>query len=411
MDDRSKILRAIEDKAKETRRLEFKRVINVSMPSSKAEFIRDVISLANSEGEIPRESGYLVIGVKDGHSYGISDTYYDGATFRQLIRSYIAPELPIEYAEWPFNGQHIGVITVAPSATALYVVRKDFSDSARPLLRAGQCWGRKGDEKVRLSGDDIATRISDIARTVAEEHCAPIRSQLKEVEQILLQSGPVADVRRIGYTIELESDWQSVTAELTKVLPYIRDYPLLVVPEVLRIATECAGRISGATPINVVANVCGVLRACLPSETSEEICGPKRTVSVQEQEFLIGACRIAAEVALDGCRRLKKVEIIDCTRSVLQDGLRFCHVNGLESAFHDVDRLFNELSSACARSDDAGVRSYTEVLLQIREWQLLSREEQERRMREEIHAHEEEIRRLHERKQSSTAIPSEPEAK
>jgi hypothetical protein len=40
---------------REDSRLEFKRRIDLSAPDAKAEFIRDVIAMANSEGENPRK--------------------------------------------------------------------------------------------------------------------------------------------------------------------------------------------------------------------------------------------------------------------------------------------------------------------------------------------------------------------
>ena len=56
----------IKRNAKESSRLEFKLKLDNSNPGVKAEFIRDVIALANSEGETPRDDGYLVVGFKDG---------------------------------------------------------------------------------------------------------------------------------------------------------------------------------------------------------------------------------------------------------------------------------------------------------------------------------------------------------
>jgi hypothetical protein len=47
--------RWIKQRKKEDQRLEFKKRIDLSTSATKAEFIRDVISLANSDGEYPRE--------------------------------------------------------------------------------------------------------------------------------------------------------------------------------------------------------------------------------------------------------------------------------------------------------------------------------------------------------------------
>ena len=48
----------IKKNKKEDSRLEFKLRIDLGTPAAKAEFIRDVIALANSEGEYPRKAGH-----------------------------------------------------------------------------------------------------------------------------------------------------------------------------------------------------------------------------------------------------------------------------------------------------------------------------------------------------------------
>jgi hypothetical protein len=50
----------IRKNAKESSRLEFKLKLYIGTPGAKAEFIRDVIALANSEGETPREDGHTI---------------------------------------------------------------------------------------------------------------------------------------------------------------------------------------------------------------------------------------------------------------------------------------------------------------------------------------------------------------
>jgi hypothetical protein len=60
---KNRILLAIAQKAKENGRLEFKERIELTSTGDKAEFVRDVLALANSEGEIPREVAHLVLGV------------------------------------------------------------------------------------------------------------------------------------------------------------------------------------------------------------------------------------------------------------------------------------------------------------------------------------------------------------
>jgi hypothetical protein len=70
---------------KENSRLEFKLLIDLTTVGSKAEFVRDVISLANSEGESPRADGLLVIGYRNGKYQDVAPAHYDGAPIGEIV--------------------------------------------------------------------------------------------------------------------------------------------------------------------------------------------------------------------------------------------------------------------------------------------------------------------------------------
>jgi hypothetical protein len=67
----SQVRQWIKRNKKENCRLEFKQRIDLSTAGAKAEFIRDVIALANSEGECPRNDSHLVVGFRNGKCYDI----------------------------------------------------------------------------------------------------------------------------------------------------------------------------------------------------------------------------------------------------------------------------------------------------------------------------------------------------
>src|SRR5258707_10180176 len=85
----SKVRRRIRKKAKETSRVEFKLMVPLRPVGAKAEFIRDVIALANSEGEFPREDAYLVIGFSEGKLRDVAPECYDGASLGQILDAHI----------------------------------------------------------------------------------------------------------------------------------------------------------------------------------------------------------------------------------------------------------------------------------------------------------------------------------
>jgi len=210
--EKRRLLKAIRENSRESNRLEFKLRIDLTTPNGKAEFVRDILSLANSEGEIPREPGYFVLGFKNGQISDVAGENYDGATFRDILHAYIAPDLQVHYEELlPETCKRVGVLEITPDHQELYVVRKDFSSADdRKLLVAGQAWGRLKDQKVRLDGEDIAGRVRLIGEHTASRAIVPLRQRLTELEDLLRRSGPTAEVRRIGYAIELESDWSRI---------------------------------------------------------------------------------------------------------------------------------------------------------------------------------------------------------
>src|SRR5438128_257971 len=119
----------IKKNKKEDSRLEFKLRIDLSTPGAKAEFIRDVIALANSEGEYPRKEGHLVVGFKNGRRHDIQDEHYDGATFGQILDSYVFPPVDTVYEEFGDKSRgRVGVLIVKPDANFLYVVSKRLQD-------------------------------------------------------------------------------------------------------------------------------------------------------------------------------------------------------------------------------------------------------------------------------------------
>src|ERR1051326_2258160 len=137
----------IKKNKKENSRLEFKLRVDLSTPGAKVEFIRDVIALANSEGEEAPESGHLVIGFKNGKHRDVQNEHYDGARFGQLLDSYISPPVETLYEEYGGKKRpHIGVLIIKPKTDTLYIVSKRLLDEkGQPLLLPGQSWGRKSD--------------------------------------------------------------------------------------------------------------------------------------------------------------------------------------------------------------------------------------------------------------------------
>jgi hypothetical protein len=210
----------IRKNVKENSRLEFKLRIALDNAGAKAELIRDVISLANSEGEFPRTEGYLVLGFKDGRRHNVAVEHYDGATFGQILDSHVYPPISTEYLEFGAKAQ-VGVLVVKGDVDTLHVVSKKFSDeNNKTLLSPGQSWGRRSDQKVALDGPSIHSRHQSILDRRLADANAPLHARIHKLES---DAGPALQVKQLRFAIESTQDWSAVDDLLTKLHPYVRE--------------------------------------------------------------------------------------------------------------------------------------------------------------------------------------------
>jgi hypothetical protein len=99
-------------------------------------------------------------------------------------------------------------LIVKPSTEALYVVNKKLhGDEGRVLLAPGQCWGRKSDRKLELSGEAIHARLRDIVDSRIDEATDPLKARIKKLEH---QSGPAFEVRKIRFEMEATPEWAAL---------------------------------------------------------------------------------------------------------------------------------------------------------------------------------------------------------
>lgn len=136
----------------ENSKIEFKRTLDISTKENKAELIKDVIAIANSE-LINDPIGYYIIGVEHKQFFDISSLQLDDATLQQVINSKCYKPVDFQYRQIHIQGRTIGVIVIPKSGERPHLVSRDYFDShGNKLLQKGTCFIRKG------SSTDIATR-------------------------------------------------------------------------------------------------------------------------------------------------------------------------------------------------------------------------------------------------------------
>ena len=320
----------MKDGKKENRRLEFKLLIDLRNNSTKAEFVRDVIALANSEGEYPREDGLLVIGYKNGKYQDVAGDHYDGATFGQIIDAWVSPPLDTAYEEFS-NGKRgrAGMLIIKPDTNVLYTARKKVHDkSGIAELLPGQSWGRRGDRKIELTGDVIHERLCQIVERKVETATAELQERVAKLEG---ESGPVLEVKRTRFEIEATRDWAKREPLIGRLLPYAREFGYEVRNEVLEALSEVTGRTRQGMTLGVAREVDSVLGKLMPVGFGGTVrTHPARKEITKQDQVLLGRVGDATfEMTWDACRYLRNLELVEIGADRFWSLIRFATLNGL----------------------------------------------------------------------------------
>ena len=316
----------IEKKEKESSHLEFKLKLEISTPGGKAEFIRDVMALANSEGEAPREEGHLVIGFKDGQFHDKKE-HYEGATFGQILDSHIFPAVNYALKAFEIEGKSVNVLVIQADTEVVYVVNKKLQDdSGRVLLSPGQSWGRKADRKIDLSGKQIHERLQEITRRQVEKATEPLRKRIKHLER---NSGPAFEVKRIRFEMERNSGWDALDDYLEKLMPYAREFDDSVKHEVLDAVMEVTGHTRLGMPAKVARSVDTVLLEVMPVKGGGFNYPARESFSESDLELLKRIEHATFEMTWDACRYLRDIEVVEVCARLYWYLIRFTTLNKL----------------------------------------------------------------------------------
>jgi hypothetical protein len=314
---------------KEDSRLEFKRGIDLRTVDAKAEFVRDVIALANSQGECPRQQGLLVIGSKDGRYYDIQNEHHDGATFGQILDSYVYPSVDVLYEEFGNRTRkRFGVLIVKPDTNLLYIVKKKLlGDKGQLLLVPGQSWGRRSDRKVALDGDEIHARWQQILGRITEGVTEPLQARIEKLQS---ESGPAFEVKRIRFEMEANTGWESLEGFLEKLSPYAREFDYSVKHEVLTAIREVTGRTRHGMTVPVARAVDSLLTEIMPMGDGG-IFYPSRTeITRDDQKLLSRIEQYTFEITWDACRYLHDLKLVEIGAHLYWTLIRVATLNRLQ---------------------------------------------------------------------------------
>ena len=157
----------------ETTSVEFKRQLLVDTVEVKAEFIRDILGLANALASGRR---WFIIGFDDTtRTYtGPPDPALTEDQLQQIVDTYITPHLLIRYTPIDYRLGVVGRLEVHPARARLpYRVKKDLKGKKKPVV-AGAVYTRPGAHTVPVTEVDL----EELAATASwQARTAPVGSE------------------------------------------------------------------------------------------------------------------------------------------------------------------------------------------------------------------------------------------
>jgi tetratricopeptide (TPR) repeat protein len=140
--------------------IEFKREINLDSAQQKAEFIKDIIALANSA----KETAFMFIGVaNEKQLFGIP--FLDEERYQEIIQTYINPPLDVICDELDISVEtekvKIGILEVRPSHKPYKVLRTiDRIDQNQVFIRHGSVVAKASPEEIIMMDKETQIRVT-----------------------------------------------------------------------------------------------------------------------------------------------------------------------------------------------------------------------------------------------------------
>lgn len=159
----------------ETTNVDFKRELRVNTASEKAEFIKDVVGLANTKTSGER---WLIVGFDDKtRRFQRADTLppwhetIDQDRLEQLISAYVRPNINIRYALLPYRDGYVGKLQVLRDGRDLpYSVMKSIGDKTGKRVEQGDIYVRHGSHTVKPDDLELADLIQEAERATQQIH-------------------------------------------------------------------------------------------------------------------------------------------------------------------------------------------------------------------------------------------------
>ncbi|MFX0008955.1 MAG: hypothetical protein ACFE9R_01460 [Candidatus Hermodarchaeota archaeon] len=145
---------------------EFKVALDISTHATKAEFIRDMISLGNKALE-ERKNAFLIVGVppEESEEQTITPNLADEATYQRIIASYVDPRIDFELRRPVIFESQIAIFVILGRGKRPYSVKKQLQGRHKKVeLNIGDAWTRLGSSKKFLSHEKLKEMGEKLAK-------------------------------------------------------------------------------------------------------------------------------------------------------------------------------------------------------------------------------------------------------
>ena len=145
----------------ETTSVDFKQELRLDTASDKAEVVKDVTALANTQASGRR---WLVVGFVDKTRayYGPPNPALTQDRFEQILSEYVAPAIDVRYEVWDYRAGKVGILEILRDPTRVpYRVARSIGEKGKRRVEAGQVFVRHGSHTAEASEEEL--------RALAEE--------------------------------------------------------------------------------------------------------------------------------------------------------------------------------------------------------------------------------------------------
>lgn len=207
-------LRQLAETKTEGPNLDYKQDLNLDKDEDKAEFVKDVLALANSA-----YPSYIVTGIEDEtwKPVGIS-RYYSQDQLNQILQNKTDPPISVEYAEIELNGLTHGIVKIeGQNSPYLVMVRDKFGSIQKGTVFIRNVNRNEGSRRAEL--DQMYSKIDlRLFHNIKEQKVVDDAVQVN-VEFILRNIGRVSatfvrvtiQFRNIVSIIRRDRGWQDIS--------------------------------------------------------------------------------------------------------------------------------------------------------------------------------------------------------